>query len=176
MILWTGYLKHKRGVTIRRQDLEIKDLNRIESLLGKCQVLHLAINDKTSPYIVPVSYGFSIEGGEIFIYIHGASAGKKYELIKKDENVSVELEFFKDYKVKDTNSKLNACDIGCYYESFIGKGLATELTAKRDKDNALRLIIEHCGFNKYELNEEAIRNTAVFKIKILDYSVKGNLK
>ena len=145
-------------------------------LLDGCQVLHLAINDKTSPYIVPVSYGFYIKDDEIFIYVHGAKIGKKYELIKKDNNVGVELEFFKDYKVNDTNSKLNACNIGCYYESFIGKGLATELTDKTDKNNALNLIVEHCGFNDYEMNEKVVKNTAVFKIEILDYSVKGNLE
>ena len=162
-------------IEIRRKDLEINDFDEINDLLNKCQVLHLAINDNPSAYIVPVSYGFSMNENEICFYIHGAMKGKKYELLKKESNVSVELEIFEDYKIVDSKSKINACNIGCYYKSFIGTGLVNELTNKTEKNNALNLIIKHCGFNNYEIKIENIKNTAVFEIKILNYSVKGNI-
>lgn len=162
-------------VEIRRKDLEINDFDEIKYLLNKCQVLHLAINDNPSAYIVPVSYGFSIKENEICFYIHGARKGKKYELLKKESNVSVELEIFEDYKVVDSETKLNACNIGCYYKSFIGIGLVNELNNKKEKINALNLIVKHCGFNDYEIKNENIKNTAVFEIKISNYSVKGNI-
>ena len=89
--------------------------------------------------------------------------------------MSIELEFFKDYKVADTDFKLNACTIGCYYKSFIGNSVATELTDKINKYNVLKLIIDHCSFEDYEIDDKIIMNTAVFEIRIKNYSVKGNL-
>lgn len=162
-------------IKMRRKDLEIKNIDTIKSLLNKCQVLHLAINDEKSPYIIPLSYGFSIDKTDISIFIHSGQIGKKYELLKKDKNVSVELEIFEDFKVSEDGKNINACNIGCYYQSLIGKGTANELNDFNEKSKALDLIVKHCGFNNYTMKEEQINKTAVFEIKINQYSVKGNI-
>lgn len=67
-------------IKMRRKDLEIKNIDTIKSLLNKCQVLHLAINDEKSPYIIPLSYGFSIDKTDISIFIHSGQIGKKIQI------------------------------------------------------------------------------------------------
>lgn len=75
---------------MRRTDREVTDPAEITEMMTRCEVLHLALNTDTVPYILPVNFGMEPDG--MTLYIHGAREGTKYALIEKDNRVGFELD------------------------------------------------------------------------------------
>lgn len=75
---------------MRRTDREVTDPAEITEMMTRCEVLHLALNTDTVPYILPVNFGMEPDG--MTLYIHGAWEGTKYTLIEKDNCASFELD------------------------------------------------------------------------------------
>ena len=44
---------------MRRTDREVTDPAEITEMMTRCEVLHLALNTDTVPYILPVNFGMS---------------------------------------------------------------------------------------------------------------------
>ena len=42
--------------------------------------------DGDEPYVVPMNYGYTLEDGELCIYLHGATVGRKIDIMKKNPN------------------------------------------------------------------------------------------
>ena len=64
--------------------------DEIESLLQSQKICRMALNDEPWPYIIALDYVYA--DGEM--YFHFADYGRKMGLIKKDANVSVEVDNF----------------------------------------------------------------------------------
>lgn len=56
---------------MRRKDKEITDPRKIEAVLKKAAIIHIALLDGDRPYIVPLNYGYA----ENTIYFHCAREG-----------------------------------------------------------------------------------------------------
>ncbi|MEI3092565.1 MAG: pyridoxamine 5'-phosphate oxidase family protein [Oscillospiraceae bacterium] len=54
---------------MRRTDREVTDPAEIAEMMTRCEVLHLALNTDTVPYILPVNFGMEPDG--MTLYIHG---------------------------------------------------------------------------------------------------------
>lgn len=74
---------------MRRTDREVTNPAEITEMMTRCEVLHLALNTDTVPYILPVNFGMEPDG--MTLYIHGAREGTKYALIEKDNRAGFEL-------------------------------------------------------------------------------------
>ena len=72
---------------MRRNDREVTDFNEIVDILKRADTLHLGIFGEEFPYVVPLSYGFETSDGKIVFYVHGASEGKKHDLISADSRI-----------------------------------------------------------------------------------------
>jgi len=48
------------GVVMRRSDKEIESIDETAELIRKCQVCRIGMSRNDKPYIVPVSFGFSL--------------------------------------------------------------------------------------------------------------------
>ena len=57
---------------MRRKNREVKDLKTIIEIIDRATTVRLGINDKEYPYIVPLSFGYELDGEDIIIYFHGA--------------------------------------------------------------------------------------------------------
>ena len=68
---------------MRRKDFVFNDIDEISNMLNNIEFGVMAIPDKI-PYAVPISFCYNNNE----IYFHGAKAGKKYELLKYDPEVS----------------------------------------------------------------------------------------
>ncbi|MDO4198036.1 MAG: pyridoxamine 5'-phosphate oxidase family protein [Erysipelotrichaceae bacterium] len=155
---------------MRRADREVTDLNIIYEVIRRCDVLRLGLYDGEYPYIVPVNFGYRFDE-DIILYFHGAKAGKKYELIKKNNKCSFEMdnELMIDllYDSKSVTTR---------YESVMGKGIIRELD-NEDKIMALNYLMSsyektkdfECG-----LSESVLDNTAVYELKVSSISCKIN--
>ena len=69
---------------MRRSNREITDRNEILQVMERCDVCRLALNDGEYPYILPLNFGMEQAGEQIILYFHGATEGKKLDLIAKD--------------------------------------------------------------------------------------------
>lgn len=155
---------------MRRKDREITDFSRILGILRKCDVCRLGINDENGAYIVPMNFGFNVEGDKLSLYFHSAKDGKKLELLQKSPIVGFEL---------DTSHKLisaeSACAFSFEYESIIGKGKLSMLSSSCEKRFALGRIMEHyTGNSEYSFSEEMLRAVCVLMLEVGEISCKAN--
>lgn len=59
---------------MRRKDREVKDFEIIKQIIDECQIIRIGLQDGDYPYIVPLNFGYEIDGEQIYFYIHGAMA------------------------------------------------------------------------------------------------------
>ena len=95
---------------MRRKDREVTEMEEIQQIFDECKVCRIGIMDENGPYIVPVNYGYVREEGKVILYIHGAREGKKIDLIRKNANVGVEIDYRHELVEGDT-----ACQYSYYY-------------------------------------------------------------
>lgn len=155
---------------MRRKDREVNDINEILRIMKDCDDAVLAFNDETYPYILAVNFGVSENDGEITLYIHGATEGKKYDYLKDGAAVSFQM---------STNHKLimdkerGYCTMN--YESIIGRGEVYELHDYDDKEAALEVLVQkyHIPSEKFVYARAAIPRTRVFKICVKELTCKA---
>ena len=74
---------------------------------------------KRQPYVVPMNYGYTMEEGKLTLYLHGATQGRKIEVMRNNPKVFFEMEC--DVLAFDGNA---ACQYGTSYASIMGEGRA----------------------------------------------------
>ena len=124
---------------MRRKDRQVTDWQEICAILDACQVLHLGLQGADGPYVVPLSFGWEEQAGQIVLYFHGASAGKKAALLEAEPLGCIECaRFFQYIQVKG--------GVTAAYESVIGFGQAV-LCQGAEAAHGLRLLLAHCGMD-----------------------------
>lgn len=143
---------------MRRHDREIRDFSDIVDVLSRCDTLHLAMNGKDFPYVVPLSFGYEISDGDVILYIHGAAEGLKHDLLARDNRVSAEASIC--HRFAETEHSIT-----CEYESVIGFGRA-ERVGDTEALWGLRLILRHCGYPDLPLAPDAAKGVTVYRIRL----------
>ena len=144
---------------MRKADRQITDLNEIADILQRCDTIRIGISDEQAPYIVPVSFGYALKDGRISVFFHGAFEGRKAELLKHNPVVCVEADLCHGFVEHDHGG------LTCDYESVIGYGTARLLEGEQ-KEEGLRLLLEHCGTPNYKCTPEVTAVTAVTGIEL----------
>ena len=84
---------------MRRKDRQVTAFNRIVSIIDECPIIHIALADEPYPYVVTVNFAYKVEGEQVYFYIHGAKAGRKYELMQKNKKCGFFMEVNEGIKV-----------------------------------------------------------------------------
>ena len=100
----------KRDYEIKRFDLPDMSHQEIDELLTSQLLCRMTFNDQPYPYTLPMEYYYF---GET-MYFHLTTTGKKMDLLQKDPNVTIEVDW--------ANSDLSD------YKSAILKGRLIEVT------------------------------------------------
>ncbi|MCI8506461.1 MAG: pyridoxamine 5'-phosphate oxidase family protein [Lachnospiraceae bacterium] len=153
---------------MRRSDREIKGRTQIIEVMKKCDVCRLAWNDEGYPYILPLNFGMEEKDGQIVLYFHGASEGRKYELIAKDDRVSFEMDCSHELMLKKGKE---GCSCTMKYESVIGRG-RIELVPEEEKYDALCALMRHYHKEERAFNQTVMSRTTVFKLTVEQMSGK----
>jgi nitroimidazol reductase NimA-like FMN-containing flavoprotein (pyridoxamine 5'-phosphate oxidase superfamily) len=155
---------------MRLGDREITSFDEIIAVLDKCAVIRLAMlagrADAVEPYIVPVSFGYRVDGGEsqksLALFFHSAKEGKKVVALNKNPLVCFEA----DMDVRLIKAK-DACMWSTAYKSVIGYGKAHALTASEEKRAALDEIMKHMGFEGAPVYQDAsLERVLLFRIDV----------
>ena len=156
---------------MRRKDREVTDINEIVDIIKKCDVIRLGFSTNSAPYILPMNFGFSIEGESIVFYFHGAKEGKKLDLIRENACVGFEA---------DCSHKLitgeNACDYSMEYESIIGNGKAEIIADYNQKVHALSVIMKNYSQeNEFSFPEKSVNSVVIFKLSVSEITAKRHI-
>ncbi|MBQ9673823.1 MAG: pyridoxamine 5'-phosphate oxidase family protein [Ruminococcus sp.] len=145
---------------MRRSDREVKSFDDIVKIMQKCDVCRLALNNDGYPYILPLNFGLSVNENKIVLYFHGATEGKKYELIDNDNRASFEMDC--SHKLV---TELERGNCTMEYESVIGQG-HIEMIPDDEKYDALCILMKHYHQEHFPFNKAVMPATKVFKLVV----------
>lgn len=153
------------GLT-RREKL-ISDTSEIVKILDEAKVLHLGLVDGDEPYVVPMNYGYTMENGKLTVWLHGATQGRKLDVMRKNPKVFFEMEC----NLVPFEGEV-ACKYGVAYSSLMGKGIATIVDDVEVKKQALSILMKTQTGKDFEFNDKLASVVAIIKIDVTDYTAK----
>jgi nitroimidazol reductase NimA-like FMN-containing flavoprotein (pyridoxamine 5'-phosphate oxidase superfamily) len=151
---------------MRRVKQKISERAIIDEILSSSEICRLGFMDNDRPYILPFNYGYQ----DNCIYIHCANKGKKIDLIKKNNNVCIEIE-----QIARIERHEKACKWATRYRSLIGYGTVEIITDYEQKRKALDVIMKHNGANAtHDLNYEKhqVDSMSILKVRITEITGK----
>ena len=151
---------------MRRKDREITDFNEMIKIVKKCDSCVLALNEEGFPYLIPMNFGMDIEDGQLYLYFHCASEGKKLDLIRKDNRASFEMDC--EHKLVLQEEEME-CTMG--YASVIGQG-TIEFVAEEDKLQALKVLMRQYRSEDFQFDTRMLKVTTVLKMKVIHMTGK----
>ena len=152
---------------MRRKDKEVTSHKWMMEVLEKGVWMEFAMAGKDGwPYIVPLNYGF----GEDFIIIHGATEGKKIDLLRENNKVAFNLTIDAEV-VRNEN---DPSKFSMKYRSVSGQGTACFIEDLGEKEEALKIMMRHYNGPTEPMTEGRLKSTAVIKIQITEMYGKIN--
>ena len=155
---------------MRRADREVTDRKQLEEILQACHAVHIGAQDGDGMFVVPMNYGFHLEGDRLTLYVHSAQEGRKVSAFRAGGTVAFEMDGRHALRTADT-----ACGHSYTYRSIMGSGPIRELTGREEKRAALGRIMEHMtGKSGWDMPDASLDRTAVFAIQADRWTGKSN--
>ncbi len=151
-----------------RKDREITGIKNIFEIVKNSKVITLAFNSDNSPYLVPLNYGCKLEDDKIYLYIHGAKTGTKYDFLFNGATTSFEIH--SEHELIGMDDK---CSLSMTYDSVIGRGILKELTKKEDLINALDSIVSQYIKIDGDYSDKVLSSARIFEIEVTDITGKS---
>jgi Predicted flavin-nucleotide-binding protein len=157
---------------MRRADREITDTAELVAVVNGCEVCRLALTDGNTPYIVPMNYGFEYADGKLTLYFHGASVGKKMDLILQNPVGCFEVD--RGHRLIKGDAE---CSYSMEYESVIGSGRIEICTSDADKRYGLsQMMKKYVPEKTFDFSQQAIDGVTVFKLVVEKMTGKRNMR
>ena len=137
---------------MRRKDREVLGDENIAKIIEQCTTCHIAMMDDAGvPYVIPLSFGYSLEGGVLELYFHCAHVGKKLDCIRKNPNVAFSMCVEKRIEIHEDNY----CKSGRFYASVVGQGKAEIVEDVAEKCRGLSLLMERQAASSAQCSQSA---------------------
>ena len=154
-----------RGMT--KRELQVTDLNEIRGILDTAKVLHLGLAVDNEPYVVPMNYGYTLEGEKLTIYHQSALRGKKLDMMRANPKVFFELDcHWKPFE------GVKPCQYGLSYSSIMGRGEATLVEDVEEKMHAMTVLMKTQTGKDFSFNEKLVGMVGVIRIDVAEYTAK----
>ena len=150
-----------------KREYQITDEAQIRRILDRARVLRLGLSVDNVPYIYPMNYGYTLENGELKLYLHSAVKGNKLELLGKNPNVCFEL----DCDWEPFEGKV-ACQYGLAYSAISGRAKAVLVEDVAAKEEAMRSLMKTQTGRDFEFNERLVSIVAVIRLDVTEFTVK----
>lgn len=151
---------------MRRSDRQVTDPEQITAIMSRCEVVRLALNTDTVPYILPFNFGMEPDG--MTLYIHGAMTGTKYEWIARDNRAAFEMD--RTYGLV-LDEDAHECSI--HYESVVGWGFLEELTEAGEKRRGLDRIMAQYHAEDFPYSHAPMGHTRIFRLRLQARTAKS---
>jgi nitroimidazol reductase NimA-like FMN-containing flavoprotein (pyridoxamine 5'-phosphate oxidase superfamily) len=129
--------------------------------------LHLGLVDGDEPYVVPMNYGYTMENEKLTLWLHGATQGRKLDVMRANPKVFFSMECDLQPFEGDV-----ACRYGVGYSSLMGRGIAEIVEDVEIKKNALTYLMKTQTGKDFEFNDKLVSVVSVIKIDVSEYTAK----
>lgn len=154
---------------MRKNEREITDIAEIQRILDDAKVCRLALIDGEFPYIIPLCFGYTLEGGNLVLYFHSAIQGKKIDVIKENNNAAFEIDKMGEIIHGDI-----ACSFTAPYECITGKG-TVDIINGIEKLTGLNCIMnKYAGEGEHKYSEQSLNNVALLKLTVDEFCCKAH--
>ena len=153
------------GMTKREK--QITDQQQILHILDTAKVLYLGLCANNEPYVVPMNYGYTMEGGKLVLYLHCATQGKKLDMIRANPRVFFEL----DCDRMPFEGKV-PCQYGLVYSSIMGRGTASIVEDVEEKKQAMSLLMKTQTGKDFSFEDRLVSIVSVIRIDVTEYTAK----
>ena len=150
-----------------KREFKITDEGEIRRILDTAKVLRLGIAVDNEPHIIPLNYGYTLENGELKLYLHSAVQGNKLDLLRKNPNVCFEL----DCDHVPFEGKI-ACQCGLSYCAISGRGRAVLVEDVEEKMEGMRILMKTQTGKDFQFNERLLSSVAVIRLDVTGFSAK----
>ncbi len=156
---------------MRRKDREVHELEAMLEILEQCEVVRLGMYDGREPYIVPLNFGYRLEGEELHLYFHSAKEGRKIDIINRNPSVCFEADCsFRLIKGDE------ACEWSAYHRCVMGTGEVRVLQDVQEKKLGMDCIMKHYGHEGVpRYNEAVFERTLLLELKVEGITGKQNI-
>ena len=154
-----------KGITKRER--EVTDPAKIQYILDTAKVLHLGMVDGDEPYVIPMNYGYTLENGKLTLYLHGATKGRKLDVIQANPKVFFSLEC----DVVPFEGE-RPCQYGTTYASVMGQGVAEIVEDVDEKCEALTVLMKTQTGKDFTFTEKLVSIVSVIRIHVSSYTAK----
>ena len=151
---------------MRRKDREITQPSQILDIVRRCEVCRLAMHDGEYPYIVPMNFGMTESEGQVVLYFHCASAGKKLDLLRANPHVAFEMDC--DCEIASIPDQ---GDCTMTFRSVMGQGIVTFVEGE-EKLRALDLLVSRYHPEGFDWDRSYIPATTVLKLTVHTMTAK----
>jgi len=153
---------------MRRSQREVTQISDLRSIIDSCEVCRIAMIDNGIPYIVPMNFGYEIDGKTLTLYFHCAKVGRKLDILNQNPNVCFEMDCSHELITAEV-----ACEYSFKYQSIIGNGVVEFIDDLEEKQVALSHIMKKFSDKEnFHFSEQAVNNITVFEIKTSDFTGK----
>lgn len=151
---------------MRRKDREVLGDENIAKIIEQCTTCHVAMVDDTNaglPYVIPLSFGYSLEGGILELFFHCAHVGKKLDCIRKNPNVAFSMCVENRIEIHEDVY----CKSGRFYASVVGQGKAEIVEDVTEKCRGLSLLMERqaTGSTQHPNSAHSTQSTSPHKFE-----------
>ena len=150
-----------------KREFKITDEGELRRILDTAKVLRLGIAVDNEPHIIPLNYGYTLENGELKLYLHSAVQGNKLDLLRKNPNVCFEL----DCDHVPFEGKI-ACQCGLAYSAISGRGRAIRVEDGEEKMEAMSVLMKTQTGKDFQFNERLVSIVAVIRLDVTGFSAK----
>lgn len=163
---------------MRRKDREVLGDENIAKIIEQCTTCHVAmVDDAGVPYVIPLSFGYSLNSGVLELYFHCAHVGKKLDCIRKNPNVAFSMCVENRIEIHEDAY----CKSGRFYTSVVGQGKAEIVEDVAEKCRGLSLLMERqaagapqsAAPHKFEFSPAQAAAVTVLKITSVNFTGKA---
>ena len=154
-----------QGMTKRER--QVTDLQQIREILDRAKVLHLGLAVDNEPYVVPMNYGYTMEGEKLTLYLHSAVKGRKLDMIRANPNVFFELDCD---RMPFEGEK--PCQYGLVYSSVMGRGTAHIVEDVEEKKKAMSILMKTQTGKDFSFEDRLVSIVCVIRIDVQEYTAK----
>ena len=152
---------------LTRRELEITDIEKIRHILDTSLVTHVGMVDGDEPYVVPMNFGYIMDGDKLTIYLHGAKKGRKIDVLRANPKVFFEMECDLQPFEGDV-----ACKYGMAYSSLMGKGNAVIVEDVEEKKLALSSVMKTQTGRDFTFEDKMVSFVNIIRIDVAAYTAK----
>ena len=154
-----------QGLTKRER--QVTDPEQIRHILDTAKVLNLGLSQNDEPYVVPMSYGYTMEDGKLTLYLHSAVRGKKLDMIQANPKVF----FSMDCDRMPFEGRV-PCQYGIVYSSIMGRGTATLVEDVEEKKQAMSILMKTQTGKDFTFEDRLVTIVTVIRIDVAEYTAK----